>query len=556
MTKSMKSSPRVGASALFAIVAPFQRFFRLEVAGGLVLMFAAVLAILWANSPLRDAYHAIFHATIELKLANRGIHWTVHHFTNDALMTLFFVVAGLEIKRELVLGELRTFRRATLPLIAALGGMIVPALIYFACNSSGPARAGWGIPTATDIAFALGCLSLARRRVPSSVFVFLTALAIFDDLGAILVIALFYGGKIDALFIVIALLLSGLLLVLGRARVQAVWPYAIVGLLLWAAVLNSGIHSTIAGVIIGLSLPTRPRRSPDDVLDDLDVAITSLRRDYERRGVAPDGAIAAIERHLESVQAPVDRTMHGLHGVVAFGIVPLFALANAGVSLNMTSGMGSNVTMGVLVGLVVGKPVGIFSATWIATRLGLASRPTNATWTHVLAASLLAGIGFTMSLFIANLGLGQIPVLEDQAKLGVLGASVVSALLGLGLLVLKSPATQVTTEQDVPVMLDIPRFARGYGVCPCNISAHMFGRTLIDLDVRRRFGVTVIGVWRGSQDVAARKLEPMIADAEMHEGDVLLVAGADESVEAFQSFAQGDEQQSTARRHEPVMSSS
>jgi NhaA family Na+:H+ antiporter len=531
---------RERARVLFAIVAPFQAFFRLEAAGGLALMANAVLAMLWANSPLRVAYDAIFHATIEMKLAERGLNWTVHHFTNDALMTLFFVVAGLEIKRQLSLGELRTPRRAALPLIAAIGGMVVPALIYLALNPSGPARAGWGVPMATDIAFALGCLSLVRRRVPTSVFVFLTALAIFDDLGAILVIALFYGGKVHVEFIALALLLSGGLMLLGRARVQAIWPYATLGLLLWVAMLKSGIHATLAGVIIGLSLPASPRRAARDVLDDLDVALASLRRDCERRGVAPDGAIAAIERHLESVQSPLDRLMHGLHSVVAFSIVPLFALANAGVHLT-TFDMGSSVMWGAFLGLAVGKPVGVLGATWLATRAGLVPRPTNATWTHLLAASLMAGIGFTMSLFVGNLGLGHIRTLEDDAKLGVLAASSVSAVLGIVILRLRSPAIPLTQqEEDMPVFLDVPRFARGYGVQPCTVSGPLLGHTLAELNVRQRFGVTAIGIWRQSQSAGARKLEPVAADLRLGDGDVLLIAGADESVACFLSFVQGD----------------
>jgi NhaA family Na+:H+ antiporter len=533
----MNAPPR--SRVLFAIVAPFQSFFRLEAAGGLVMIANAVLALLWANSALRGLYEAIFHATVELTLADRGIRWTVHHFTNDALMTLFFVVAGLEIKRELALGELRTVSRAALPLVAAMGGMLVPALIYLALNPSGPGRAGWGVPMATDIAFALGCLSLVRRRVPSSVFVFLTALAIFDDLGAIVVIALFYGGRVDPQYLVVALGLSGVLILLGRARVQAVWPFAVVGVLLWIAVLRSGLHATIAGVITGLAMPTTPRRAAIDVVDDLDVATTSLRRDCERRGFAPDGAVAAIERHLESVQSPLDRAMHGLHGVVAFGVVPLFALANAGLSLRGVT-VGS-VGLGAFLGLVIGKPIGVFGATWIATRVGLAPRPTGATWTQLFAASLMAGIGFTMSLFVGNLGLGAVRALEDQAKLGVLAASLVAALLGILLLRWKSPILSVEEEGDMPVVLDVPRFARGYAVRPCGVSTALSGRTLAELDARRRFGVTVIGVWRGDQEGGARKLEAIAADQRMSEGEVLLAAGPEEAVDAFLRFAQGAE---------------
>jgi NhaA family Na+:H+ antiporter len=424
-------TPPEKARILFAVVAPFQAFFRLQAAGGLVMMASAALAVLWANSRFRSVYEAIFHASIEVKVAERGLDWSIHHFTNDALMTLFFVVAGLEIKRELVHGELRSWGHALLPLVAAAGGMLVPALIYFGLNRTGPGRAGWAVPMATDIAFALGCLSLVKRWVPSSVFVFLTALAIFDDLGAIVIIALFYGGTVQPQMLLLSLLLVGLLVLLGRWRVQGILPYVGVGVLLWLAVLASGIHPTVAGVVIGLALPATSRRAPRDVIDDLDEAIGALRRQCDERGAAPEGTIAAIERHLESVQSPLDRAMHGLHGAVAFGVVPLFALANAGVELHGSSMLGSSVTLGALLGLVVGKPLGVLGATWAAIKLGISSRPTSSTWLHLVAVSLIAGVGFTMSLLVGNLGLGHARGLEDEAKLGVLAGSLISAALGL-----------------------------------------------------------------------------------------------------------------------------
>jgi NhaA family Na+:H+ antiporter len=532
--------PREPARILFAVVAPFQAFFRLEAAGGLVMVGSAFLALLWANSTFRSSYEAIFHAPIELKLAEHGIDWTVHDFTNDALMTLFFVVAGLEIKRELAQGELRTWGRAALPLIAAAGGMLLPALIYLGFNPTGPARAGWAVPIATDIAFALGCLSLVRRRVPTSVFVFLTALAIFDDLGAIVVIALFYGGTVNLQPLLLSILLSGVLVLMGRLRVQSILPYAAVGVLLWIAVVASGIHATLAGVVIGLALPAAPRRAPRDVLDDLDVAVTSLRRDCDRHGVAPDGAIAAIERHLEQVTSPLDRVMHRLHGVVAFGVVPLFALANAGVLFGAGTALASTVTLGTFFGLSVGKPAGVLGATWLATRLGLAQRPVGATWVQLGAASLLAGIGFTMSLLVGNLGLGATRGLEDQAKLGVLAASVLSACLGLLLLYRFSPISSRRSEHDLPVVLDVPRFARGYGVRHCNVAGPLIGQSLGQLDVRRRFDVTVIGMWRAGTLTGSRNLEPIAVDYSMNEGDLLLVAGADEAVDTFLAFVHPD----------------
>jgi NhaA family Na+:H+ antiporter len=419
---------------LLAIVAPFQAFFRLEAAGGLVLMAAAVIALAWANSPFASSYEAIFHSKIEMKLAGYGIDWTVHHFTNDALMTLFFAVAGLEIKRELTHGELRTWKRAVLPLVAALGGMVMPAAIYLALNPSGPERMGWAVPMATDIAFALGCLSLVRSRVPPSLFVFLTALAIFDDLGAIVVIAFFYGGGVDLGALAMALAVTAVLVGVGRAGIQQVWPYLVLGLLLWAALLGAGVHATLAGVAVGLSIPSTTKRAPRDVLDDLDHAIGSLREDCDRLGTMPEGTIASIERHIESVQSPLDRVMHGLHGAVAYGIVPLFALANAGVELGGEAGFGSSVTTGALFGLVLGKPLGVGLATLLAVKAGMAPKPSGAGTLQILGVSCIAGIGFTMSLLVGSLAFAGARELEDASKLGVLSASLGSALLGLGVL--------------------------------------------------------------------------------------------------------------------------
>jgi NhaA family Na+:H+ antiporter len=351
---------------------------------------------------------------------------------------------------------------------------------------------------------------------------------------------LFYGGTVNLQPLLLSILLSGVLVLMGRLRVQSILPYAAVGVLLWIAVVASGIHATLAGVVIGLALPAAPRRAPRDVLDDLDVAVTSLRRDCDRHGVAPDGAIAAIERHLEQVTSPLDRVMHRLHGVVAFGVVPLFALANAGVLFGAGTALASTVTLGTFFGLSVGKPAGVLGATWLATRLGLAQRPVGATWVQLGAASLLAGIGFTMSLLVGNLGLGATRGLEDQAKLGVLAASVLSACLGLLLLYRFSPISSRRSEHDLPVVLDVPRFARGYGVRHCNVAGPLIGQSLGQLDVRRRFDVTVIGMWRAGTLTGSRNLEPIAVDYSMNEGDLLLVAGADEAVDTFLAFVHPD----------------
>jgi NhaA family Na+:H+ antiporter len=411
---------------------------------------------------------------------------------------------------------------------------------------------------ATDIAFSLGCLSLVRQRVPASVFVFLTALAIFDDLGAILVIALFYGGKVHYGYLALAALISWVLVMLGKSRVQAIWPYGVLGVALWLAVLRSGIEATIAGVIVGLSLPTEPSKAPSEVIDDLEQTSTALRRHIQERGIVPDGIIATIERHLESVQSPLHRTLHGLHGPVAFGIVPLFAMVNAGVAIDAGAGLVSSVSLGVSLGLFIGKPVGVLTASWLAIRLGAAVRPSGATLVQLLGAGIMAGIGFTMSLFVGNIGLGPVPALEAQAKIGILAGSFASAVVGLVLLRFKSQVIPREEQVDVSVVVDVPRFAPGYGVRACAVAGPLVGQSLTDLDVRRRFGVLVIGVWRSAgAPVGSRHLEPVDPQETLREG-TLLVAGADDAVEAFVQFVREDaaaDDAASARGNEVVSES-
>jgi Na+:H+ antiporter, NhaA family len=417
--------------ALFAIVRPLHAFFRQQAASGILLLLATVLALVWVNSPLGDWHHHLFGASFRLEVGPFRTSTSIHHVINDALMVVFFLVAGMEIKRAMVVGDLDSPRKAALPLLAAAGGMLVPALVYAALNRGTEGSIGWGIPVATDIAFALACLTVLGSRVPRTLFVFLTALAIFDDLGAILVIALFYGGSLDVYALLAAGLFTALLVLLGWLRVQRVWPYVVVGLALWVAFLYSGIHATVAGVILGLTLPVRALRSPADILTDVDEAIDALRAAVGR-GEKDDGAITSLERHLESVQPPLDRVEHAIGGLVAFGIVPLFALANAGVSLEGDLGamLGSPVTLGAAIGLVVGKPIGVLAATWLAVTLRLAPKPEGATWMHVFGVACLAGIGFTMSLFVAALAFGD-GVHMAEAKLGILVGSVISATAGL-----------------------------------------------------------------------------------------------------------------------------
>lgn len=520
---------------IFAVVRPVQRFFRLEAAGGIVLIVAALVALVAANSSLAEPYHHWVLTPLHLGAGASTARFTVHELINDGLMTIFFVVAGMEIKREIVGGELRTLRRAALPLIAAAGGMLAPALIYLALNGGDPAaRRGWAIPTATDIAFALGCLSLVRRRIPWSLFVFLTALAIFDDLGAILVIAVAYGSTTTIGALVPSLLLTALLFGLARARVHRPWPYLVGGALLWFAVGRAGLHPTLAGVIVGLAIPSAGKRSVDDTLGDLEVAVESLRQLPADKA---EGALAAIVSHVRAMQPPVERLLHGLHAPVAFGIVPLFALVNAGVPIGVGH-VTVSVAGGVAAALVLGKCLGIFGAVALAVRLKIAPLPTGARWVHVLGVSLVAGIGFTMSLFVTELAFTTAESLERSAKVGILAGSFVSSMLGLGVLRFAAPPNQ-TARDDVSVFhVDVPRFAAGYRVASWDTTAEFEGQTLASADLRRRFGVTVLGVYRTHEERTAdgteiRKLEALEPTYSMKTGETLLVVGEQASVDGF-----------------------
>ncbi|RWM34410.1 Na+/H+ antiporter NhaA [Mesorhizobium sp.] len=379
-----------------------------EAAGGIILMAAAALALIVANSPLAETYFAVLHGYLGPL--------SVSHWINDGLMAVFFLLVGLEIKREMLDGQLSTWPRRVLPGIAAGGGMLVPALVYVLINRDNQAAlSGWAIPTATDIAFALGVLSLLGSRVPASLKVFLTALAIIDDLGAVIIIALFYTSGLSLAYLAAAFAAIAVLVVLNRMRVMNLLPYLVIGAVLWVLVLKSGVHATLAGVALALTIPLE--RSP---------------------GIGHD---------LE--HSPLHRLEHGLHKLVPFIVIPIFGFANAGVSLGGLSfaALVEPLTLGVAAGLVLGKLVGVFASSAIAIRLGLADLPVNAGWLHMLGISLLCGIGFTMSLFIGLLAFAGDAALQDAVKVGILAGSLVAALLGAAVL-LTAPAV-VGVEEDL-----------------------------------------------------------------------------------------------------------
>jgi NhaA family Na+:H+ antiporter len=416
------------------VVRAAQAFVQIEASSGIVLLLAAVAALVWANSPWDEAYFDLWHTTLSLDLQVVLLEDDLQHWVNDGLMTLFFFVVGLEIKRELVHGELSTPRRALLPAAAALGGMIVPALIYTAFNAGGSGSDGWGVPMATDIAFALGVLSLLSRRIPFSVKVFLLALAIADDIGAILVIAVFYTAEIDIEALVAALAVFGTIVAMNRGGVRNVDVYVIAGIALWLAVYESGVHATLAGVALGLLTPARPFYQPEAFASSAD-DLVSRYRDALARASADEqqGTLGQLEDLSQGTEAPLERLERKLHPWVSYGIVPLFALANAGVAISSDlaqAAVESPVAQGIAVALVLGKPAGIVLFTWLSVRLRLGELPAGAGWRHVLGVGLLGGIGFTVSLLITGLAFEAQPQLIDEAKLGVLSASVVAGVAG------------------------------------------------------------------------------------------------------------------------------
>ena len=402
---------------------PFaRRFLATEAAGGVVLVIAAVAALVWANSPWSDTYDTFWHTHVELRVGTFGVADDLRHIVNDALMAIFFLVVGLEIKRELVTGDLRDPRVAALPAFAAVGGMVVPAAIYLAFNAGGPGADGWGIPMATDIAFAVGVLALLGPRVPAALKLFLLSLAIVDDVGAIIVIAVFYTADLDLVALALAASSIAAVLVLRALRVSWMPVYVVLGVACWLATFESGIHATIAGVAFGLLAPARPI-APSDLARQWSLDLSDEPTAHELR------ALAVIAN--ESV-SPAERVQHLLHPLSSFVIVPVFALANAGVELRTDAFDGAGtaaVALGIGGGLIVGKLVGIFVASWLAVRIGVAVLPAHTSWPAVAGVAVIAGIGFTVSLFITGLAFED-PALADAAKLAILAASVLAAVVG------------------------------------------------------------------------------------------------------------------------------
>jgi NhaA family Na+:H+ antiporter len=391
-----RDRPLANTATIDRLVRPFQEFAKLEASGGIWLIGCTVIALLWANSPWAGSYFHLWHTNLTIGFAGKLLSEPLHFWINDGLMALFFLLVGLEMKREILVGELASFRKAALPIAAALGGMIVPAGFYFAFNHGGPGVSGWGIPMATDIAFALGVLALLGDRVPTSLKVFLAALAIADDIGAVLVIAFFYTEQISWISLGVAGLFFAVLIAANRAGARHPLIYAVLGGGLWLGLLQSGIHATVAGVLLAMTIPAR-----EGINDSARAESPMLRFEH---------ALVPWNKHV---------------------IMPIFALANAGVVLGTGAvrALVDPISLGVIFGLVLGKPIGIVLFSWLATRSRAAAMLDGVIWRQVVGVGLLGGIGFTMSLFIANLAFGDAPLVET-AKVGILAASLISGIAG------------------------------------------------------------------------------------------------------------------------------
>jgi Na+:H+ antiporter, NhaA family len=418
------------------LLSPVRGFLQHRLAGAALLMLATVVAVVLANSPWEHAYHHFLHQHIEVDAGLLGLDYTIHHWINDGMMSVFFFLVGLEIKRELLVGELSSVRKATLPAIAAVGGMLVPAGFFLVLNAGTATQHGWGIPMATDIAFALGVLALLGDRVPVGAKVFLTALAIVDDIGAVLVIALFYTTEINftALSAGFAFLLVGIML--NKLDVRGSFAYLLVGMCVWVAFLKSGIHATIAAILMALVIPATTRINGRDLVNRIEIITSKLRaiglpEDTKMNSADQEHAIIAMAETIEHAQAPLQRIEHDLHGPVTFFVLPVFALANAGVTLggDFTHDLMSPLALGIVIGLFFGKQVGITLATWLAVTLRLADLPSGVTWKQIHGVNILAGVGFTMSLFVSSLAFTDLHHIA-QAKIGILTASILSGLVG------------------------------------------------------------------------------------------------------------------------------
>jgi NhaA family Na+:H+ antiporter len=418
--------------AIRQVVRPLDEFIQLEQSSGIILLACSLISLSIANSPFSGEYLLLWDTPMTLIVGDFKLSKSAAHFINDGLMAIFFLLVGLEIKREVLEGQLSSFRKALLPMIAALGGMLVPAVLFTAFNGGSTFESGWGIPTATDIAFSLAVISLLGNRVPPALKVFLAALAIVDDLGAVIVIALFYTADIQLDYLYLAGLAFVVLLILSVAQVRWLAIYLLVGVFLWYYMLKSGVHATIAGVLLALTIPFKTEYNKKQLLLLIEERLAVVKENLQSTEVKPRDITEELEDITNETSSPSQVIENQLHGIVAFGIMPIFALCNTGVLLDTSviGGIKEPLGLGIILGLCLGKPLGIFFFSWLAIKLKMAALPDHVSWLHLLGAGILAGIGFTMSIFITLLAFPNNMQVEDIAKLAIIVASVTSGVLG------------------------------------------------------------------------------------------------------------------------------
>jgi len=434
---------------IVALLSPFQQFIQNETSGGFLLLSATLFALIWANSPYQTHYVELWEIPLTVGIGNYHLEKSILHWINDGLMAVFFFVVGLEIKREFLVGELSEPHQATLPIAAALGGMIIPAGLYLVLNSNDEGEMGWGIPMATDIAFALGVLALLGKAIPLSLKVFLVALAIVDDLATVLIIALFYSSEISLPNLAIGGATLALLVLSNFLGIRHPMVYGIVGIGgVWFAFLLSGIHATIAGVLVALTIPARPRIGREEFVQK----IGHFLKIFKQIGTPGPSVLAnekqsevaeAVRVSGELVQTPLQRLEHHLQPWVSFAIMPLFALANAGIPFahDIGASLVQPISLGIFAGLLLGKPIGITVASWIAVQGGLGKLPAGVGWLHIFGIGCLGGVGFTMSIFITNLAFREDPLLHS-AKAAILVASLIAGIIGWSILRMHKPNIQ------------------------------------------------------------------------------------------------------------------
>ncbi|MEO5719174.1 MAG: Na+/H+ antiporter NhaA [Chthoniobacterales bacterium] len=448
MKKIQKPLPLPGATTIETLTKPFEEFARLESSGGILLIGCTLAALLWANSPWSHAYFELWHTKLTVGFADATLSKEIHFWINDGLMAIFFLLVGLEIKREVLIGELASLQKAALPLFGAIGGMLIPAGFYYLFNQTGPGADGWGVPMATDIAFALGVLTLLGDRVPTQLKVFLAALAIADDIGAVLVIAFFYTDQLSWISLAVAGAFFVALIVMNRIGARHPLIYIILGLGLWLAFLQSGIHATVAGVLLALTIPSHRRIDGEAFLERSGKILEEFRRadhceDKIEASATKSAALSLLATDSHYAEAPMLRFEHALAPWIKHAIMPIFALANAGVYLggDAFKELVSPISLGIICGLVVGKPIGIASFAWLAVRTRLAALPSGVNWRQIFGIGMLAGIGFTMSLFIASLAFASNTAIETS-KIGILAASILAGVGGTLVVFKRCPTNQ------------------------------------------------------------------------------------------------------------------